>query len=125
MDDQRKFTRITFAAKASLICADERWKVELIDISLHGVLIQCVCLETLMTGSAVTVLVDLAGEENSIEMHGKVTYIHADHVGVVCEHMDVDSISELRRIVELNLGDDKLLQREISALVDSSATTGV
>ena len=37
-------------------------------------------------------------------------------IGFVCRHIDVDSISHLRRLVELNLGDEALLERELAAL---------
>ena len=39
-----------------------------------------------------------------------------DHLGFVCRHIDLDSISHLRRLVELNLGDESLLERELAAL---------
>ena len=42
----------------------------------------------------------------------------ADHLGIVCEHIDVDSASHLRRIVELNTGNEHLLEREIEALIN-------
>jgi len=32
------------------------------------------------------------------------------------QHIDLDSISHLRRLVELNLGDEALLERELAAL---------
>ena len=41
---------------------------------------------------------------------------YGDLVGMVCRHIDVDSISHLRRLVELNLGDEALLERELAAL---------
>ncbi|MEZ9333247.1 PilZ domain-containing protein, partial [Vibrio sp. 10N.286.51.A4] len=34
------------------------------------------------------------------------------------EHLDIDSISHLKRLVELNVGDDELLYREIEHLTD-------
>jgi len=120
VEEQRKFSRIKFNADAFLDFAGEHWQVELLDLSLHGVLLQSAYRETLSVGGDVTVFVAL-GESDNIVFHGKVAHLHVDHIGVVCEHMDVDSISQLRRVVELNLGDDALLQREIAALVESVA----
>ncbi len=37
-------------------------------------------------------------------------------LGLRCEDIDVDSITCLRRLVELNLGEPELLERELSAL---------
>ena len=122
MSEQRKFTRIKFAAVAALSTAEERWQVELLDISLRGALVQSTYRENLVVGCGVTLVITLAGDGGAIELHGKVVHIHAEHIGITCEHMDVDSISLLRRVVELNLGDDALLQREIAALVHSVGT---
>jgi hypothetical protein len=37
-------------------------------------------------------------------------------VGFECEYIDLDSISNLRRLVELNLGDSVLLERQLGSL---------
>ena len=37
--------------------------------------------------------------------------------GLHCLAIDIDSVTHLRRLVELNLGDPALLEREVSALV--------
>ncbi len=44
-----------------------------------------------------------------------VTLAHTeeDHIGFHCEHIDLDSVTSLKRLVELNLGDEELLEREI------------
>jgi hypothetical protein len=48
----------------------------------------------------------------------KVRCRHAERgqIGFECEHIDIDSISNLRRLVELNLGDAELLERQLGAL---------
>ena len=119
MSEQRKFTRVKLNATASLDINGELRPVELLDISLRGALLQSAQRESLSKGCAVIVRVNLPVDAGSIEMHGKIVHLHADHIGVACEHMDVDSISLLRRIVELNLGDGELLLREIAALVEA------
>ena len=53
-------------------------------------------------------------------VHMRVRLAHDDHgqLGFVCEHIDLASISHLRRLVELNLGDPQELERELGALID-------
>ena len=41
----------------------------------------------------------------------------AHKLGFECTRIDQQSISHLRRVVELNLGDEALLQRELKALI--------
>ena len=124
MSEQRKFTRIKLDATALMVAEGERWQVELLDISLRGALFKSMYWENLSVACGVTVVITLAGGGDSVEMHGKVVHINDEHIGVACEHMDVDSISLLRRIVELNVGDSELLQREMVALIES-VTEGV
>ena len=38
-------------------------------------------------------------------------------IGLQCESIDLDSITHLRRLVELNAGDPALLDRELSSLL--------
>lgn len=117
MEEQRKFTRIKFDANAFISAGGERWQVELLDISIRGALLQSPYRDTLSEGTVVSLSINLCGEEEDIELHGKVAHIHDDYIGIVSKHMDVDSISLLRRIVELNVGDSELLEREMRALV--------
>ena len=52
-----------------------------------------------------------------IRMRGAVAHRAADTAGIRCDEMDLASVSELRRLVELNLGDERMLHRELVALV--------
>ena len=49
-------------------------------------------------------------------MHALCAHIEADRVGFLCDEIDMDSISLLKRLVEWNTGDESLLQRELAAL---------
>jgi len=116
--EQRHFTRIPFNASAIIINSRSRHKTmaELIDISFKGVLIRKPTDWEGRVGEHYTVLLQLAGDE--IEINLTVVEVHAenDHVGFKTEHMDIDSATNLRRLVELNLGDEILLERELSEL---------
>ena len=46
-----------------------------------------------------------------------MAHLEGNRTGIACDHIDVDSASHLRRIVELNTGNEALLEREIEALV--------
>jgi len=52
-----------------------------------------------------------------ITMDTTIAHIEDNHIGLHCEHNDVDSINRFRRLVELNIGDDSLLKRELSAMI--------
>jgi hypothetical protein len=41
-------------------------------------------------------------------------------MGLQTEHIDLDSISHLRRLIELNVGDADILNRELGELVHAN-----
>ena len=49
-------------------------------------------------------------------MQGTITHIEETHMGIRCDQIDMESISHLRRLAELNLGDAQLVERELEAL---------
>jgi len=54
----------------------------------------------------------------AIRMQARVAHVAGGRIGLEREHIDIDSITHLRRLVELNLGDPALLERELHELGD-------
>ena len=120
-NEQRHFTRIPFNAVATVINSRTAHKsmAELIDISFKGVLISKPDDWQGSNGEHYTIDIQLSG--NEIEINLEVIEVHheEDHIGFKTEHMDIDSATNLRRLVELNLGDESLLERELTELIQS------
>jgi len=68
-------------------------------------------------GEAATLTIRLDAGDSTIKMSGNVAHREGVQVGFRCVEIDIDSIAHLRRLVELNLGDEDLLERELSALI--------
>ena len=118
-DDRRQFSRIAFHTPARLDSTDSRIDVVVLDISLKGALIRLPA-ETALNDGAVCVLrihLDEAESGDLISMDTRVAHVEGSKVGLLCQTIDIDSVTHLRRLVELNLGDPILLDREFSALV--------
>ncbi|NOZ52084.1 MAG: PilZ domain-containing protein [Gammaproteobacteria bacterium] len=116
-EDHRLFTRIPFEASANIISTTEgRWQCQLIDISLKGVLVSKPDGWDAALDDPYLLELDLDNNDIKICMQVSVAHIENKHVGFRCEHIDIDSISHLRRLVELNVGDTEILNRELSAL---------
>ena len=117
--EKRHFTRIPFNATATVVNSRSGHKsmAELVDISFKGVLITRPDDWEGINGEHYTIHLQLAGEE--VEINLSVIEVHSenDHVGFKTEHMDLDTATHLRRLVELNLGDESLLERELTELV--------
>jgi hypothetical protein len=89
---------------------------QLIDISLKGALLEVGPTFKAVMGEQCQMRLDLAPGA-TISLSGTVTHIDGQHVGLHTDNIDLDSITHLRRLVELNAGDPALLEREISALI--------
>jgi hypothetical protein len=115
--DKRHFSRIPFVTDVQLISAEGSWTVQLIDISLKGLLTTTPGGWHAKLGDHF--LVELLTENEATMIRMEVSVVHSDenHAGFRCEHIDLDSISHLRRLVELNLGDSDILHRELAELV--------
>jgi hypothetical protein len=50
-------------------------------------------------------------------MQTRVAHVEGPQAGLLCISIDIDSVTHLRRLLELNLGDPALLERELSALI--------
>lgn len=118
MIEKRQFTRINFDASARLRHQDNHWPTHLLDISLKGALIELPGESQLEINDPISLYLLLSDKETEIVMEGHVSHLENGHMGMVCDHLDVDSASHLRRIVELNTGSEAMLNRELEALLN-------
>lgn len=114
--DRRRFQRIAFDAATELARDGQCWPVRLHDLSFQGVLVSRPEAWRATGASEAQVLVRLS-DEASVRMEVVLVHEEADLLGFACRHIDLDSITHLRRLVELNLGDPALLEREFAALL--------
>lgn len=115
-DNRRQFTRIVFSGSASLSVGPASYPVEVIDLSLKGALVRPLATMPLQTGAAGVLLIHLDDAAAIIHMGVTVARQTTDTCGLACHEIDIDSITHLRRLVELNLGDESVLEREIAHL---------
>jgi PilZ domain len=114
--ERRRFSRILFDAHVELAQGDYHWRASLLDISLKGLLLQHKLPEHINHREPILVKV-LLSDNTTIAMSVMVAHQHHNQLGLTCESIDIDSISHLRRLIELNLGDSVAADRELSELV--------
>ncbi|PJI48713.1 MAG: PilZ domain-containing protein [Pseudomonas sp.] len=114
-DERRRFQRIAFDAGTEISQGDQRWKVTLLDLSLQGLLVQRPEHWNVVAGEPVQVRIYLGFDVN-VYMEADLAWEREGLLGFNCRHIDLDSISHLRRLVELNLGDESMLERELTLL---------
>ncbi|MCO8311263.1 PilZ domain-containing protein [Pseudomonas mandelii] len=115
--DRRRFKRIAFNAQTELSQNGHRWPVQLLDLSLKGMLIQRP--EPWLGNREQTFSVDIhLSDDIEIKMDMELTHEDQGQLGFVCKHISLESIERLRRLIELNLGDPRELERELGALIE-------
>nr|WP_314581682.1 PilZ domain-containing protein [uncultured Pseudomonas sp.] len=116
-EDRRRFKRISFDAKTELTQGDKSWAVHLIDLSLKGLLIERP--SPWQGNPAEPFIVDIhLNVDIDVQMEVRLTHDDHNHLGFVCEHIGLDSVTHLRRLIELNLADHDELERELAALIE-------
>ncbi|MFO6423580.1 PilZ domain-containing protein [Motilimonas sp. KMU-193] len=120
MSERRKFSRVVYEASASLELGEQHWPTQLLDLSLKGALVKTPASWSGQTGEEYVLNFTLG--ESNIELSMKVILCHqqADHLGLKTTSIDIESATHLKRLVELNMGDNELLHRELEQLVSQA-----
>jgi hypothetical protein len=115
-NERRRFTRIPFDAECELHSDKGSAVVRLIDISLRGALVESSRTLPVEMDDAVRLHLYLANDI-LIEIPAILTHAQPPQYGFTAGEMEIDSITHLRRLVELNLGNEALLERELEQLL--------
>jgi hypothetical protein len=116
MQNRRQFTRVLFSIKAELTLDEDQFDAKIHDISLNGALLYLDCKEQVLTRQLGLLSFQLDASDAKIIMNIAVVHQEGNEIGVQCNAIDIDSVSLLRRLIELNLGDDEQLHKELSQL---------
>lgn len=113
--ERRRFTRIQFDAETRISVANQSIDVQLMDISFKGLLLSSDTDLPCSVGDTCTIQVTLG--ENLLEFPAVLTHKKDSHYGFRTDQLDIDTATHLRRLVELNLGDETLFERELEQLL--------
>lgn len=116
--DRRRFHRFAFDAETELVQGANHWPVKLHDLSLKGLLVHRPADWGADSSQPFEARMRLC-DDVEVRMEVEIAHTEGELIGMVCRHIDVDSIGHLRRLIELNLGDEALLERELAALGES------
>jgi len=124
-NEPRHFSRIPFHSNVQLHfhLSKEAQTAHLLDISLKGALVETAKpIIYAFKGKTCRMVLSLGKGGEHIAMDGKVVHQEGLLVGIECQNIDLDSMTNLRRLVELNMGDEKLLGRELAEVLKIDAT---
>ncbi|WP_218997423.1 PilZ domain-containing protein [Shewanella algae] len=115
MDEKRKFSRFLFTIDAQLSCGDKIWGTHLLDLCLNGAMVEEPA--DFAPEGVLELSFRLPQSEVQLCMEAEVVHRRNGLLGLKCALIDVESISHLRRLLELNLGDASLLHRELEQFI--------
>jgi hypothetical protein len=117
MSERRRFSRVIYKVPARLHQGAVEANCSIIDLSLHGVLLSTPD-QPLDHAQPVDIRFHIPESEIDISMQADIVEVSDNTLRVSIHFIDIDSISHLKRLIELNVGNDDLLHREIELLSD-------
>ena len=116
--ERRIFSRIPFTGKVTVIHDQAQWVAELLDISMKGLLVARPKDWTDRPGNDFQLKLSLDDRNQfTIAMDASLVHANEESLGFCCDHIDLESMTHLRRLLELNIGDEDRINRELSALI--------
>jgi hypothetical protein len=113
-NDRRQFHRISFDAPLLISQGKHQSFSQLIDISMKGILVSANDFPLDITQPA-SISIHLADDAN-IDMSAEWVSDHHGAIAFRWLHMDIESMTHLRRLLELNTGNAELIERELALL---------
>jgi len=122
MSERRKFSRINFQCHCSLVfdpkISKHDFDASLLDISFNGALIAVAAHSPDVNQQQVQVILTLEGSDVQLLLNGTVSHQEDQLLGVHFTKIELETMSHLKRIIELNLGDHKEMHREFEQLIE-------
>lgn len=110
----RRYSRVPFDSEVMLHVNDADLRVHLIDIALKGALLETSAAHALVLQEKCQLVLTLTAGGDVITMAGQIVHLDGSHVGVECQDIDINSLTLLRRLIELNTGDSQRVHQELS-----------
>ncbi|QXI37844.1 PilZ domain-containing protein [Pseudomonas xantholysinigenes] len=117
-DERRRFQRIAFDAPTELRQGQRRWPVTLLDLSLKGLLIERPEPWDADLTQDFEAIIHLNDRTTRVQMQVELRHEEPTRLGFICLYIDIDSMSHLHRLVELNLADSTEMMRELRELIE-------
>ncbi len=114
--EKRHFHRVAHDARATLTYAGHALAGTVEDLSLNGCLLELAAPRQLDAGQVCHLSIHLS-QVIHINMDVVLAHQSGKDAGFRCVSIDTDSVAQLRRLIELNLGDSGLLERDMRELI--------
>ncbi|MDX2472031.1 MAG: PilZ domain-containing protein [SAR324 cluster bacterium] len=112
-DERRNYSRVKFDAELAIIFGDHELTSRLLDISLKGALVELEGAASVDKGTHCKIQIKLNGNNLVMDFEGEAVFVKDSHVGFEFVNIELESLTHLRRLVELNVGDSDKVKNEL------------
>ena len=118
MSEKRKFSRVNFKIESRFIASKKTYGIKVINISLKGLLAEFesgIKREDIETG---LIEIKLINSDIVLTFEAALLHLKENQAGFRFVKTDSDSVTHLRRLLELNTGNPNQIDSEIYYLLD-------
>ena len=114
VDDKRKFLRVPFQCQSQIRCGDRTYAGELLDISMKGALLLVRDVSGWEMGHTCFLDVKLENSDIHLQFEASLSHQEDNHYGFIFLSEELETFAHLRRLLELNIGDTDIVDRELA-----------
>ena len=119
MEVRRRYQRVPFQAETVVKTPEDHWNCTLLNIALGGDLLESKSLD-LEHGARCQITITLPASAIVLEFDAELAHREGQHYGFKFIHVDLQSLTHLRKLIELNTGDADSIRGELMAWLDES-----
>lgn len=109
---ERRFQRVPFQTETRVAMGGTAWDCALLNIALKGALLESDQLP-LEPGAICDLTMTLPGTSIHLRFRSELVHQKQTHYGFKFLDLDLDSLTHLRKLLELNMGDADCVRNEL------------
>ena len=113
--NSRHFRRIPFEAEVTLNSGSDTWSGELLDVAMKGAMVGTESSLPLPLGTECSLCISLPGTPISLDFQAALVHSEENSYGFKFISENLETLTHLRKLIELNTGDAEATRSELSA----------
>ena len=112
---KRRFRRVPFTTEVTLNAGQKVWSVELLDVAMKGAMVSSTGPLPLDLGSKCSLCITLPGTSIALDFQAELIHREENRYGFKFISENLETLTHLRKLIELNTGDAEATRGELSA----------
>lgn len=112
-EDRRHYSRVKFDANIAVLKGEQTYPAHLADISLNGAFVRFEGPPPLGKEESCILQINLNAGELILAIESKIVFLSEDHIGLQFQEIELECLTHLRRLLELNMGDSDKVREEL------------